>query len=120
MKEYVSKILIKISRWINKKVNYFIVAHFLINKENFDESDEIIQRAISENRLQELEDKVESLTSQVDKIQLKKDRQKRLDYIHGKIHLINETLEYLRATKEPLVIERDILAKKIKNHYQGG
>jgi len=119
MKEYVGEISRKISKWINKKVNYFIVAHFLINKEELSDSDEIIQRAIADNRLKELEEKAESLTDQVDKIQLKRDRVKRLNYVQGQIFSINENIKYLIKQKEPLIIERDILEKKIKGHYQG-
>jgi len=119
MKEFVAEISKKISQWINKKVNYFIVAHFLINKEELTDSDEVIQRAIAENRLAELEKKSDLLTDEVDKIQLKRDRVKRLNYVQGQLFIINETIKHLNEQKEPLVIERDILDMKIKGHYQG-
>jgi DNA repair exonuclease SbcCD ATPase subunit len=109
----------RFSKWLNKKVNYLIVAHFLINKGSQDESDLIIERAIADNRLQDLEDKIGELTDEVDKIQLKKDRKSRLDYVQGRIQSINDNVKHLTDQKEPLVIERDILHKKIKGHYQG-
>ena len=130
MKEYVATVRKKIentfsewgegfSKWLNKKINYFVVAHFLINKETQDESDLIIERALADNRLQELESKIDELTDEVDKIQLKKDRKSRLDYLQGRIQSINENTKHLIEQKEPLVIERDILHKKIKGYYQG-
>ena len=130
MKEYAATVLKKIkstfsewgerfSKWLNKKINYLVVAHFLINKETQDESDLIIERAIADNRLQELESKIDELTDQVDKIQLKKDRKSRLDYVQGRIQSINDNIKHLIEQKEPLVIERDILHKKIKGYYQG-
>lgn len=119
MKEYVVEISRKTFKWINKKLNYFVVAYFLINKEELSDSDEVIQRAIADNRLKELEGKVDFLTDEVDKIQLKKDRVKRLDYIQGQIFSINENIKHLIEQKDPLVIERDILQEKIKGHYQG-
>lgn len=131
MKEFAAKIQKKISdltttlsirfsKWLNQKVNYFIIAHFLVNKEEQDESDLIIERAISENRLNDLEKKIDSIVKEVDKIQLKKDRQKRFDYVDGKINALNSVIAHIIKDKEDLVIERDILRKKIKSHYQGG
>ena len=79
----------------------------------------IIERAIADNRLQELESKIDELPDQVDKIQLKKDRKSRLDYVQGRIQSINDNIKHLIEQKEPLVIERDILHKKIKGYYQG-